>query len=60
MLGGQGDSRKGAMDAIEKFVLEKDGSMPDRIRNAVIGIAKDGGTPLVVADGSRVLGAIRL
>jgi len=52
--------RKGAMDAIEKFVLEKDGSMPDRIRNAVIGIAKDGGTPLVVADGSRVLGAIRL
>jgi K+-transporting ATPase ATPase B chain len=52
--------RKGAMDAIEKFVLEKDGSMPDRIRNAVTGIAKDGGTPLVVADGSRVLGAIRL
>jgi K+-transporting ATPase ATPase B chain len=52
--------RKGAMDAIEKFVLEKDGSMPDRIRNAVTSIAKDGGTPLVVADGSRVLGAIRL
>jgi K+-transporting ATPase ATPase B chain len=52
--------RKGALDAIETFVLEKDGSMPDRIRNAVTGIAKDGGTPLVVADGSRVLGAIRL
>jgi K+-transporting ATPase ATPase B chain len=52
--------RKGAQDAIENFVLERDGSMPDEIRNAVTGIAKDGGTPLVVADGSRVLGAVRL
>jgi K+-transporting ATPase ATPase B chain len=52
--------RKGAQDAIEKFVSERNGSMPDEIRNAVTGIAKDGGTPLVVADGSKVLGAIRL
>jgi K+-transporting ATPase ATPase B chain len=51
---------KGAQDAIEKFVLERSGSMPDEIRIAVAGIAKDGGTPLVVADGARVLGAIRL
>ncbi len=34
--------------------------MPEGIRAAVDSIARDGGTPLVVADGSRVLGAIRL
>lgn len=52
--------RKGAHDAIEEYVKCKGGSMPDSIRVAVGNIAKEGGTPLVVADGARVLGAIRL
>lgn len=52
--------RKGAHDAIEEYVKAKGGSMPEGIRAAVDSIARDGGTPLVVADGSRVLGAIRL
>ena len=34
--------------------------MPESIRAAVDSIARDGGTPLVVADGARILGAVRL
>jgi K+-transporting ATPase ATPase B chain len=52
--------RKGAHDAIEEYVKQKGGGMPDGVRAAVDNIAKEGGTPLVVADGQRVLGAIRL
>jgi K+-transporting ATPase ATPase B chain len=52
--------RKGAHDAIEAYVEQKGGNMPDGIKAAVDSIARDGGTPLVVADGPRVLGAIRL
>lgn len=52
--------RKGAHDAIEEYVKSRGGIMPDGIRTAVDSIAKEGGTPLVVADGSRILGAIRL
>jgi len=52
--------RKGAHDAIAEYVLAKGGRMPEGIRAAVDSIAREGGTPLVVAEGSRVLGAIRL
>lgn len=52
--------RKGAHDAIEEYVKDNGGSMTKDIRAAVDNIAKEGGTPLVVADGARVLGAIRL
>jgi len=52
--------RKGAHDAIEEYVEGKGGRMPEGIRAAVDSIAREGGTPLVVADGPRVLGAIRL
>jgi len=52
--------RKGAHDAIAEFVKSNGGTMPDGIRAAVESIAKEGGTPLVVAEGSTVLGAIRL
>ena len=52
--------RKGAHDAIEEYVKCQSGSMPEGIRAAVDSIARDGGTPLVVAEGSKVLGAIRL
>ena len=34
--------------------------MPEGIRAAVDSIAREGGTPLVVAEGARMLGAIRL
>ena len=52
--------RKGAHDAIEEYVTLEGGSMPERIRSVVDSIARDGGTPLVVAEGAMVLGAVRL
>ncbi|MCX7014944.1 MAG: potassium-transporting ATPase subunit KdpB [Candidatus Sumerlaeota bacterium] len=52
--------RKGAADAIGAFVGAQGGRFPAEARVVVETIAKDGGTPLVVADGARVLGVIRL
>ena len=52
--------RKGAADAIEAYVSQRGGEFPARARAAVDSIAKQGGTPLVVADGARVLGVIHL
>jgi potassium-transporting ATPase ATP-binding subunit len=52
--------RKGAVDAIEQFVKSRGGVTPDKIRQASQNIAKNGGTPLVVADGAKALGVIHL
>ncbi|HZY41378.1 MAG TPA: potassium-transporting ATPase subunit KdpB, partial [Anaerolineae bacterium] len=52
--------RKGAADAIEAYVSERGGGFPAIVRAHVERIAKEGGTPLVVADGSKVLGVIQL
>jgi K+-transporting ATPase ATPase B chain len=52
--------RKGAADAIEAHVKRLGGTVPDDVRAAVEAIAKAGATPLVVADGAHVLGAIQL
>jgi potassium-transporting ATPase ATP-binding subunit len=52
--------RKGAADAIEGHLRSLGGSVPNEVRAAVDSIAKAGATPLVVADGARVLGAIQL
>jgi K+-transporting ATPase ATPase B chain len=52
--------RKGAGDAIAKFVAEQGGSVPPDVQRAVQDIAKQGATPLVVADGARVMGVVQL
>ncbi|HEY0379938.1 MAG TPA: potassium-transporting ATPase subunit KdpB [Pyrinomonadaceae bacterium] len=52
--------RKGAVDAIERYVSELGGSAPAEMREIVERIAKEGGTPLVVAEGRRPLGVIYL
>jgi potassium-transporting ATPase ATP-binding subunit len=52
--------RKGAADSIEKLVAASGGGMPQDIRNAVTEVARAGSTPLVVADGVRVLGVVQL
>ncbi|MGA7991724.1 MAG: potassium-transporting ATPase subunit KdpB [Thermoanaerobaculia bacterium] len=52
--------RKGAADAVDAFVRSLGGSFPEEVRRAVSSIAAEGGTPLVVADGPRVLGTIYL
>jgi K+-transporting ATPase ATPase B chain len=52
--------RKGAADAIEAYVRANGGAFPTEVRTAVERIAKQGGTPLVVADGGKVLGVLQL
>jgi potassium-transporting ATPase ATP-binding subunit len=57
---GERQVRKGAADAVEAFVGARGGHVPASVRTAVEEIARAGGTPLVVADGPRVLGTICL
>src|SRR5262249_6117716 len=52
--------RKGAADALRKHVEALGGRFPDEVQTAVDMVARRGSTPLVVADGERVLGAIEL
>ncbi len=52
--------RKGAVDAILKYVAANGGTTPPDVRTSVETIARSGGTPLVVADTGRVLGIIHL
>jgi K+-transporting ATPase ATPase B chain len=52
--------RKGAVDAIEKFVAEQGGKFPVELRAEVERIARSGGTPLAVAEGRSVLGLVEL
>jgi K+-transporting ATPase ATPase B chain len=52
--------RKGAADAIEGHVKRLGGSVPASVRGTVDRVAKEGATPLVVADGDNVLGVIQL
>jgi len=52
--------RKGAMGAIEDYLREKGGGMAPEVKTAIEKIAKQGGTPLVVAEGDQALGVIYL
>ncbi|MBZ5592205.1 MAG: potassium-transporting ATPase subunit KdpB [Acidobacteriia bacterium] len=52
--------RKGATDAVIEFVKELGGAIPPRLTEVTDHIARSGGTPLVVADGPKVLGVIHL
>jgi K+-transporting ATPase ATPase B chain len=52
--------RKGAPDAISSFVNSQGGVEPPELREIIGRISRSGGTPLVVADGNRMLGAIHL
>jgi potassium-transporting ATPase ATP-binding subunit len=52
--------RKGAFDAIESYVRGHGGTVSAELRQRVEAIAKQGGTPLVVAEKGKVLGAIEL
>ena len=52
--------RKGAVDAIVSFVGEMGGAVSSQIEGVTHGIADAGGTPLVVSEGSEVLGVIHL
>src|SRR6185295_11338822 len=52
--------RKGAADAIARYVKECGGAFPDEARALVDRIARAGGTPLVVAERGRTLGVVHL
>src|SRR6202049_3183572 len=52
--------RKGATEAIAQFVKDAGGSVPQSLPEISDRISRNGGTPLAVADGSRVLGIIHL
>jgi len=52
--------RKGSTDAIARWVSEHGGAMPRSVKQTVDEIGRSGGTPLVVAAASEVLGVIHL
>ncbi|MBL8350460.1 MAG: potassium-transporting ATPase subunit KdpB, partial [Burkholderiaceae bacterium] len=52
--------RKGAADAIRRHVESLGGSFPAALQAAADVVASRGSTPLVVADGTRVLGVVEL
>jgi K+-transporting ATPase ATPase B chain len=52
--------RKGAAENIRAWVEAQGGTYPPAVASAVDAIARDGGTPLVVAEGRDVLGVIHL
>jgi potassium-transporting ATPase ATP-binding subunit len=52
--------RKGAPDAIAEYAAKGGNEVPVEVCEAVKTIANSGGTPLLVAEGRRVLGAIHL
>ena len=57
---GKREIRKGAADAVEAYVKAKGGAFPVDVRASVERVSKSGGTPLVVAEGRRVLGVVQL
>ena len=52
--------RKGAADAIRGWVESKRGAFPPEVLMIVDNVSRRGSTPLVVADGTKVLGVIEL
>ncbi|MFE4894708.1 potassium-transporting ATPase subunit KdpB [Peribacillus butanolivorans] len=52
--------RKGAVDAIIEYILYQGGKVPSDLKDISDKVAMQGGTPLVVIEGNRVLGVIYL
>ncbi len=57
---GERQLRKGAADAIRKYVIGQGRSFPQAVTEVVERVAKQGSTPLVVCEGGRVLGVVEL
>src|ERR1700726_794333 len=52
--------RKGAADAMVKYVKDQNGSVPPELAQIVDGVASKGATPLVVAEGLQIVGVVVL
>ena len=57
---GQRKIRKGAADSVKRLVTEAGGTVPADLDPIVERVSRAGSTPLVVADGSVILGVIEL
>lgn len=57
---GERSIRKGAVDAIRRHVESNGGTFPKAVDELVETVARKGGTPLVVAEGAKVLGVVEL
>jgi K+-transporting ATPase ATPase B chain len=52
--------RKGSSEAIRTFIHNNNGFFPQKVKDVVSELARQGATPLVVAEDDRVLGVIHL
>ena len=52
--------RKGATGSVKQHVIDLGGRFPERAAELADAISRQGGTPLAVSDGARVLGVIHL
>ncbi|ACS84934.1 potassium-transporting ATPase subunit KdpB [Musicola paradisiaca] len=52
--------RKGAVDAIRRYIEANQGHFSSSVEESVANVARQGGTPLVVAEGRKVLGVVAL
>ncbi len=57
---GQKSIRKGAGDSIKEYVKNNGGLIPKDVDLLIDGVAKAGGTPLVVSEGKEILGIVQL
>jgi potassium-transporting ATPase ATP-binding subunit len=55
-----GSIRKGAADAVERWLIAQGSALPAEVQRAVESVARQGATPLVVAEGKRALGVVEL
>lgn len=60
VAGGVRQVRKGAADSVRKHIEAIGGNFPAALSAAVDDVSRRGSTPLVVADGTRVLGVVEL
>lgn len=54
------DIRKGAVDAIERFVAGRGGKFPAELKSEAERVAREGATPLAVCENNRALGLVVL
>ncbi len=52
--------RKGAPDAVVRYIQRQGGSVPNELQSLVDGVASDGATPLVVTEAKQVVGVVVL
>ena len=52
--------RKGASDAVQAYIHKQDAPIPEALQGLVDSVARQGSTPIVVAEGKKVLGVVAL